>query len=270
MIRPDHSATVTILGCGSSGGVPRIGGSWGDCDPDNPKNARTRCSILVQRHSDAGTTRVLIDTGPDMRAQLIRAGIGELDAAVWTHPHADHVHGLDDLRMITMNMRQRLQVWADIPTQQDLLARFAYAFNQPADSNYPPILDLNTIAGPLTITGAGGDITLEPLPVVHGNIMALGFRIGDLVYMPDVSDIPEDIWPRLAGLQTWIVDALRRTPHPSHAHFDKALSWIAKAEPATAVLTNLHIDMDYAAVDAESPDHVHPAYDGMVLPFSPA
>ncbi len=260
---------VTILGCGSSGGVPRIGGHWGDCDPTNPKNTRTRCSILVERFGENGVTRALIDTGPDMRTQLVNAGIGEIDAAIWTHAHADHVHGLDDLRMITMNTRKRLQSWADKDTQEDLLIRFRYAFVQKEGSAYPPILELNTIDGPFTISGDGGDITLEPLRVQHGRIMALGFRIGDLAYIPDVSDIPDTIWPRLTGLNTWIVDALRRTPHPSHAHFDQALDWIERAQPQQAVLTNLHIDMDYDAVERDAPDHVTPAFDGMVLAFSP-
>lgn len=128
----------TILGCGSSGGVPRLGGIWGDCDPENPKNTRRRCSMLVERVTDQGTTRVLIDTTPDMRQQLLDAGVGELDAVLWTHAHADHVHGLDDLRMVVFNMRARLPVWADAPTQKDLSDRFGYAFVQPEGSSYPP------------------------------------------------------------------------------------------------------------------------------------
>ena len=137
----------TILGCGSSGGVPRIGDNWGDCDPKNPKNNRQRCSLLVERLNQTGTTRVLIDTSPDMRNQLLEAGVGSLDGVVYTHSHADHVHGLDDLRMIFFNMRTRINVWADQSTQNDLTERFKYAFVQPQDSPYPPILNLNTIKG---------------------------------------------------------------------------------------------------------------------------
>ena len=148
----------TILGCGSSGGVPRLGGHWGDCDPANPKNNRRRCSLLIEREGPDGTTRVLIDTSPDLRAQLLDAGVGELDAVVYTHSHADHVHGLDDLRMIVFNMRRRLPVWADGDTQNDLYSRFGYAFMQPADSPYPPILDMHTIKGAFTIAGQGGDM----------------------------------------------------------------------------------------------------------------
>ena len=256
---------VTILGCGSSGGVPRLGGHWGDCDPANPRNRRTRCSLLIERIGDNGITRVLIDTSPDLRQQLLDAGVGELSGVVYTHSHADHVHGLDDLRMIVFNMRARLPVWADAATRADLIARFGYAFVQPEGSSYPPILDLHTIRGPVTIDGAGGAITLDPFEVVHGAIDALGFRIGGLAYLPDVSDIPEAVWPKLDGLECWILDALRRTPHPTHAHLDRALEWIERAGPARAVLTNMHIDLDYAAVAAETPDHVTPAHDGMVI-----
>jgi phosphoribosyl 1,2-cyclic phosphate phosphodiesterase len=257
----------TILGCGSSGGVPRLGGHWGDCDPDNPKNTRRRCSLLIRRRDGAGETAVLIDTSPDLRAQLLDAGIGRLDAVVYTHAHADHVHGLDDLRMIVFNMRQKLPVWADGPTQNDLLSRFAYAFVQPPGSAYPPILDLNAIEGDLTIDGPGGPITLMPFEVEHGNIDALGFRIRDVAYLPDVSAIPETAWPVLRGLDCWILDALRRTPHPSHAHLARSLEWIERAAPRTAVLTNMHIDLDYATVADETPTHVIPAHDGLTLTY---
>jgi len=257
----------TILGCGSSGGVPRLGDDWGACDPANPKNQRRRCSLLIERETDAGTTRVLIDTSPDMRAQLLDAGVGALDAVIYTHSHADHVHGLDDLRMIVFNMRRRLPVWADGPTQEALYARFGYAFVQPAGSPYPPILDMHTIRGDVVITGAGGEVRLQPFRAEHGAMDALGFRIGPLAYLPDAVRIPEESWPVLEGLQCWIVDALRRRPHPTHAHLDLTLEWIARARPRLAVLTNMHVDLDYAAVDAETPDHVIPAHDGQVLSF---
>lgn len=257
----------TILGCGSSGGVPRLGGIWGDCDPTNPKNTRRRCSLLVEKEGENGTTTVLIDTSPDMRAQLLDAGIGRLDAVIYTHPHADHVHGLDDLRMIVYNTRARLPVYADEPTKKDLLNRFGYAFVQPPGSDYPPILDMNPIDGDVTIGGDGGPITFSPIEVIHGNINALGFRIGDVAYLPDVSDIPEAAWPMLDNLDTWIIDALRRTPHPSHSHLENSLAWIARAKPRRAVLTNMHIDLDYQTVADETPDHILPAYDGLVLRY---
>lgn len=257
----------TILGCGSSGGVPRIGGIWGACDPANPKNRRTRCSLLVERVEGGHTTSVLIDTSPDMRAQLLAAEVGRLDAVIYTHAHADHVHGLDDLRQIVFNTRQRLQVWADRPTQEALLSRFAYAFVQLAGSSYPPICDMNAIRGPFEVSGPGGSIAITPFHVDHGDIEALGLRIGGLAYLPDVLSIPEAAWAHLQGLDCWILDALRRTPHPTHAHLALALEWIERARPAHAVLTNMHIDLDHGEVEAETPAHVSAAYDGMVLEY---
>lgn len=257
----------TILGCGSSGGVPRLGGLWGDCDPDEPRNQRTRCSMLIERESPEGITRILIDTTPDMRTQLLRAGVGALDAVVYTHSHADHVHGLDDLRQIVFNTRTRLPVWADGDTQNDLFSRFGYAFVQPEGSPYPPILEMHTIAGDVTIDGAGGPVTLTPFKVNHGAIDALGFRVNDLAYLPDVAEMYADSWPALEGLDCLILDALRRTPHPTHLHLDKALDWIERLSPRRAVLTNMHIDLDYATVAAETPDHVTPAHDGMILRY---
>ncbi len=259
--------SFTILGCGSSGGVPRLGGNWGDCDPSNPKNYRRRCSMLVTRRNQNGATRVLIDTSPDLRAQLLDAHVGELDAVVYTHAHADHVHGIDDLRMIVFNMRKRIPVWADGPTQEALYSRFGYAFVQPKGSAYPPILDMHTIDGEVTIRGAGGEITLRPFEVEHGNMDALAFRMEDIVYMPDVLDIPDSAWRYLEGLECWIVDALRRTPHPTHAHLEKTLGWIRRAAPRLAVLTNMHIDMDYATVEKETSENITPAYDGMTLTY---
>ncbi len=257
----------TILGCGSSGGVPRLGGHWGDCDPTNPRNARRRCSMLVERITDDGTTTVLIDTSPDMRQQLLDAGVGRLDAVVYTHSHADHVHGLDDLRMIVFNMRRRLPVWADGDTQNDLFSRFGYAFIQPDDSPYPPILDMHTIKGDVTISGKGGDILLTPFKVNHGSIDALGFRIHDLAYLPDVAQMTDEAWEALQDLDCWILDTLRRTPHPTHSHLEQSLDWIARAEPRRAVLTNMHIDLDYQTLENETPDHITPAYDGMTISY---
>ena len=257
----------TILGCGSSGGVPRLGGDWGDCDPANPKNRRRRCSMLVERLVGDATTRVLIDTSPDMREQLLDANVGTLDGVVFTHSHADHTHGIDDLRQVVFNMRRRLPVWADAPTQNALISRFGYAFMQPEGSPYPPILDLRSINGPFSVDGPAGPITFQPFTVDHGAMAALGFRIGPLAYLPDVVDIPAAVWPQLAGLQCWVLDALRRKPHPTHVHLALSLDWIARARPAQAILTNMHLDMDYDTLCAELPATVSPAYDGRVITF---
>ncbi len=258
---------ITILGCGSSGGVPRLGGHWGACDPAEPKNNRRRCSLLVERVTETGTTSVLIDTSPDMRAQLLDAGVGRLDAVIFTHSHADHVHGLDDLRMIVINMRARLPVWADLPTKAALLERFAYAFVRPEGSSYPPILDMNDIDGEVCIDGAGGMLRFAPFLVPHGGMDALGFRIEGVAYLPDVSAMTDEAWHAVDGLRCWIVDALRREPHPTHSHLAQTLDWIDRAAPRTAVLTNMHNDLDYRTLCHETADHIQPAFDGMTLTF---
>ncbi len=221
--------------------------------------------MLLEQFGSQGVTRVLIDTSPDMRTQLLAAGVSQLDAVVYTHAHADHMHGLDDLRMIVMQSKKRMDVWADALTQADLLARFHYAFITPEGSNYPPICDLHSIIGEVKINGAGGEMCLTPLPVQHGQIPALGFRVGGLAYIPDVSGIPDSTWQMLNDLDIWVLDALRYMPHPSHVHLERALQWIERAGPKQGVLTNMHIDLDYDRVAAETPDHVAPAYDGMQL-----
>ena len=257
--------TFTILGCGSSGGVPRLGAGWGVCDPNNPKNRRSRCSLLVERIGAQGKTSVLVDTSPDMRQQLLDAGVTNLDGVIYTHGHADHVHGIDDLRPIVFSRKERLTVWADGPTQERLYSGFSYVFVQPESSPYPPILDLKTLDGDVTIDGAGGPITFRPFEVDHGSIDALGFRIGDVAYLPDVAEIPDAAWPVLQDLDVWVIDALRRDPHPTHAHLEKTLQWIERAKPNRAFLTNMHVDLDYDTLCAELPDHIRPAYDGLTV-----
>lgn len=259
---------ATILGCGSSAGVPRIGGDWGDCDPAEPRNRRSRCSMLVERAGPDGVTRALIDTTPDLRSQLLAAGVGILDAAVFTHPHADHLHGVDDLRTVVQNRRSRLPVWADADTSEVLISRFAYVFVQPPGSLYQPILDLNAIDGSFDVDGAGGPIPFRPIRVQHGRIDALGFRIGALAYIPDVSAIPDTAWPELDGLDVLVLDALRRQPHPTHAHLALSLEWIERIAPRRAFLTNLHNDLDYGTLCGELPPAVRPAYDGLEIDFA--
>lgn len=257
---------AVVLGCGSSGGIPRIGGpdgggNWGDCDPDNPKNRRRRCSLLVEQDD----TRVLIDTGPDLVPQLLDARVSTLDGVVYTHAHADHTHGVDDLRQVVFNAGRILPLWADEDTARSLITRFGYIFETPPGSGYPPIATLCPITGPFDI----GPLRLTPFRVAHGAITALGFRIEAggraLVYLPDVSDIPDAAWPTIEGADVFICDALRRKPHPSHAHLPLTLEWMARAAPRRGIITNMHLDMDYDAVDRDTPPHITPAFDGMVI-----
>lgn len=268
MTAPD-TLRATILGCGSSGGVPRLGGedgrgNWGACDPANPRNRRRRCALLVERIGARGITRVLVDVGADVREQLLSAEVGTLDAALITHDHADHVHGLDDLRPIVLNRRERLDVWTDPDTGAVLADRFAYAFVQPEGSSYPSIYNLRLHDGTVRIDGAGGPVEAVAHVVQHGpGYKARGFRFGGLAYTPDVSELPDEAAAKLAGLDVWIVDALRWTPHPTHAHVERTLEWIAALRPRRAVLTNLHTDLDYDALAGYLPDRIEPAHDGM-------
>jgi len=261
------SLTLTILGCGSSGGVPRIGNNWGQCDPSNPKNRRRRCSLLIRRKGVGGDTCVLIDTSPDLREQMLAHNVTMLDAVLYSHEHADHTHGIDELRAFYIMRRQRMPVWADEVTGTLLTSRFNYCFYTAPGSDYPPILNLNRlVAGePVDVTGAGGTVSALPFEVEHGNIRALGFRIGKVAYTPDINGIPERSLPALEGLDLWIVDALRRDPHPSHFSLKETLEWISRLKPKRAVLTNMHIDLDFDTLKAELPEGVEPAYDGMVL-----
>ena len=255
----------TILGCASSGGVPRPALGWGACDPNNPKNRRRRCSLLIERHGDSGVTRVLVDTGPDLREQLIDAKVDWLDAVLYTHEHADHTHGIDDLRGLVLRKRRRVDVYADDATSRMLMTRFSYCFVQPAGSEYPPILNMHElVAGkPLTIEGKGGPIAILPFAQDHGDIVSLGFRVGSVAYSSDLHDMSDDSAQALAGLAVWIVDALRYTPHPSHFSVADALAWIERIKPARAILTNMHTDLDYEVLRQSLPTGVEPAYDGM-------
>lgn len=260
---------ATILGCGSSGGVPRVADGWGACDPSEPRNRRRRCSILVERIGACGTTTVLVDTSPDLREQLIDAGVGWIDGVLMTHDHADHTHGIDDLRPIVIHNRRRVAVHMEAEAAERIMGRFSYCFTAPEGSPYPPILTAHDIVPgtPVVVGGEGGDIVADPFPVMHGPTVALGFRFGGLAYTPDVSDIPEESAARLAGLDVWIVDALRPTPHISHFTVDEALGWIDRLKPRRAILTNMHVDLDYAALAARLPAHVVPAHDGMTVEF---
>jgi phosphoribosyl 1,2-cyclic phosphate phosphodiesterase len=259
--------TLTILGCGSSAGVPRPALGWGACDPNNPKNRRRRCSLLVEQTSPDGTTRVLIDTSPDLREQLIDAEVEDIDAVFLTHEHADQTHGIDDLRSVVLRRRRRIPVYLSQSTAEHILLRFAYCFESPPGSDYPPILDSHPVeAGESrTIAGKGGPLSLSAFLLQHGNIPALGYRIGDAAYTPDVNDIPRASWPALDNLDLWIIDGLRYTGHPSHFSINDALSWIERFRPKRAVITNMHSDLDYEVLRLSLPAGVIPAWDGMRL-----
>lgn len=259
---------VTLLGCGSSGGVPRATGDWGVCDPNEPRNRRTRCGLLLQKwRGEAGAaedaTTVLIDTPPDLRTQLAEAKPAHLDAVLISHDHADQVAGFDDVRAFFIKQRRTIPVWLDEPTRRTFMTRFGYAFE--AQGGYPAIVrDGGHLAPlvPVRIDGPGGELEILPLDQDHGFSRSLGFRAGGFAYSNDVVAMPDATWDGLNNLDLWIVDALREKPHPTHAHLELALEWIARARPGRSVLTNMHIDMDYQALKARLPAGVEPGYDG--------
>ena len=254
---------VTILGCGGSGGVPFAdgtpGGNWGVCDPANPRNRRTRVSVWVE----AAGTSFLIDASPDLRRQILDNGVDRIDALLFTHAHADHCHGLDDLRALAYRRRAPIPAYMSAKTRRDLTGRFAYAFASSGnpDSLYRPLLDDIEIEGPLEI----GGVTVLPFVQQHGRDTTLGFRIGDFAYSTDVSALDEEAFARLEGLELWVLDGLRDRPHPTHSHIAQSLDWIARAKPARAVLTHLNHEVDYAELAARCPEGVEPGYDGLTV-----
>jgi phosphoribosyl 1,2-cyclic phosphate phosphodiesterase len=261
---------IVILGCGSSGGVPRADGAFGACDPQDRRNWRTRCSLLVRRTREDGEgaeTTVIVDTAPEFRQQTVAAKVRRLDAVLLTHDHADQTHGIDDIRAFAMNQRARIPCWMDAATRATMLRRFGYIFE--GEGMYPAIADLKD-APPFgqawSIDGPSGPIPVTTFDQDHGgNVRSLGYRFGDVAYSSDLVDLPEASFDALAGLDLWIVDALRYTPHPTHAHVDKALGWIARVKPRRAILTNMHIDLDYTELAGRLPPGVEPAYDGMTV-----
>jgi phosphoribosyl 1,2-cyclic phosphate phosphodiesterase len=257
----------TILGCGASPGVPRIDGSWGACDPANPKNRRRRCAMLVQRFGAEGQTDVLVDTGPDLREQMITTGLKGLDGVLYSHDHADHTHGIDDLRILAYNRKRLIDVYFDEATAAIVQRRFDYCFATPEGSSYPPIVKGHLIepGREVAITGAGGEVRTLPFRQLHGGITSLGFRFGGLAYSSDLHGLPDESLPLLEDLDVWILDALRYTYHPSHFSVEQALEWIEKVKPRRAILTHLHMDLDYETLRRQLPDGVEPAFDGMRL-----
>ncbi len=249
---------MIMLGSGTSSGVPRIGGDWGVCDPGNLKNRRRRVSILVE----AGSTRLLVDTGPDLREQLLDANVGWLTAVLFTHDHADHCHGIDDLRAIFHNARVEIDCYMDRATRASLRTRFSYVFSGRA--GYPPTARAHLLSNELHL----GDIVVRPFLQKHGPVHSMGYRFEAdgkaIAYSTDTSGFPDDSWPLLEDLDLWVVDALRRNPHPTHSHLSQTLEWIERAQPAEAWLTHMDQSMDHDTLMAELPDRVSPGHDGRI------
>jgi phosphoribosyl 1,2-cyclic phosphate phosphodiesterase len=250
---------VTILGCGASTGVPAIGPDWGACDPADRRNRRRRASVLVE----AGEVAILIDTSPDLREQLIDARVRRLDAVLMTHAHADHLHGIDDIRQLNRLMKAAIPLWADGKTLAEIRRRFGYALEPPPQSGnfYRPTLDPREITSVFTVRG----VPIMPFVQGHGYSSTLGFRIGGMAYSTDVTELDEAAFAAIAGIELWIVDCMRRAPHTTHSHLEKTLGWIARVRPRRAVLTHMDQSLDYAALVAELPAGVEPGQDGLVI-----
>lgn len=259
---------VTLLGCGSSGGVPRADGDWGDCDPAEPRNWRSRCSLLVRRRGAApeAETTLIVDTSPDLRSQTALAGTRRLDAVLLTHDHADQVHGIDDVRAFFNKQRARIPCHMDAETKATVLQRFGYAFE--GEKDYPAIcrmVDLPAHGTPFSVDGPSGAIPVVTFDQDHGAVRSVGYRFGDVAYSSDVVDLDEAAFTALAGLDVWIVDALRYRPHPTHAHLERTLEWVGRLKPRRTILTNMHIDLDYQTLVRDLPKGVEPGYDGLRL-----
>ncbi|WP_417816425.1 MBL fold metallo-hydrolase [Thalassospira alkalitolerans] len=251
---------ITILGCGSSNGVPSVGLGWGKCNPKNPKNRRLRSSILIEQ---AGK-KILVDVTPDFREQALQHDINHIDAVLFTHAHADHVHGIDELRWINVAMHRPIDVYASSTTIAEIDHRFGYVFEPLAegvDFYYKPVLIPHVISGPLVPAG----VPITAFSQSHGYGETLGFRVGNFAYSTDVVDFPEESREHLYGLDVWVVDCLRHKPHATHAHLEKALEWVAEFKPKQTYFTHMSILLDYDQAMADTPENVAPAYDGLVI-----
>jgi phosphoribosyl 1,2-cyclic phosphate phosphodiesterase len=258
---------VTVLGCGGSGGVPLITGDWGRCNPGNPKNRRRRVSVLVEQ----GDTTILIDTSPDLRAQFLDAGVTRLDAVLYTHEHADHCHGIDELRAFGNGRKDgAIPAYGMAGTLDLLRQRFRYIFEQSGDGSgvlYRPLLEARIVDGPFIVK----DIPVMPFVQDHGyGTTTTGYRIGGMAYSTDVVGLDDAAFAVIENLDLWIVDCLRYEPHPTHAHFDLTLSWIARAKPKRAILTHLNHLLDYDDLASRCPPGVEPGYDGLVVEIDDA
>jgi phosphoribosyl 1,2-cyclic phosphate phosphodiesterase len=252
---------ITMLGCGGSQGVPTAAGDWGLCDPVDPRNRRRRVSLLIEAGEGDALRRLLIDTTPDFRDQMIDAGIRHLDAVLYTHAHADHLHGIDDLRAFNRAMGRPIPIWASEATLADIHRRFGYAIGTPPGSFYRPTLIPHLFDGPFEAAGFG----IIPFDQDHGFSRSTGFRIGDFAYSTDVVTLSDMDFELLAGVSVWIVDCVRIEPHPTHSHLERTLEWIAKVKPERAVLTHMDITLDYASLAKRLPPGVIPGHDGLVI-----
>ena len=262
---------VTVLGCGGSGGVPLAdgtpGGNWGDCDPTEPRNRRRRVSVMVEGEGAGGGT-LLIDCSPDLRAQLLDHPVARLDAVLLTHAHADHVHGIDDLRAYTYRQRAAIPTYMDTATHKTVTRRFDYVFaSSHAESNlYPALLDDRVIVAGVPFDAAG--FSVLPILQEHGHTHSLGYRIGDFAYSTDVARLDDPALPALTGLKLWVVDCLRMAPHPTHSHFERTIRWVERVKPQHTILTHMNHSADYQALAALCPAGVEPAYDGLSVRLS--
>ena len=257
----------TLLGTGSSGGVPRVGNDWGKCDPDNPKNRRRRCAMLIERvRSDGSKTTLMVDAGADLREQLLTADVKVLDGLLLTHPHADHIFGLDDVRQLAITHKSSIDIYMDEHTSDIVMSAFGYCFNQAANSSYPAFCTEHRIDHHqcVSVTGDGGVVDAMPIVAEHGDIQALGFKVNNVIYLPDVKRITDErSLEALENADFLIIDALRRHPHPSHLNLDECLEFIERYKPGRSILTNMHSDLDYAELQMMLPQNIEPGFDGL-------
>ncbi len=255
---------LTVLGSGTSSGVPRIGNDWGRCDPANPRNRRTRVSVLVESEA----TRILVDTSPDMRQQLLAADVIDIDAILWTHDHADHCHGIDDVRQIYHHRKTAVTGYAREPVIRRLSERFSYVFQ--GARGYNPTIEPHVLPDRLLI----GDISVTSVDQPHGDIWSTGFRFDhqgrSIGYATDFHAVTPDMLALYDGLDLWVADALRETPHPTHAHLAMTLDAAAAVSPRRTILTHMDHSMDYDHLCAMLPSGIEPGYDGMVVELDPA
>jgi phosphoribosyl 1,2-cyclic phosphate phosphodiesterase len=255
---------VTVLGCGGANGLPTIGNDWGVCDPNNPKNRRQRASILVE----SDRSRILVDTSPDIRQQLVDANVSAIDAILYTHHHADHVHGIDDVRVLNRLSQKIIDAYGSAESLQAIAKRFDYIFTPPPMQNgklsfYKPCLNAHVVQPGEVFKAAGLDVL--PFDQDHGFMKTLGFRFGDFAYSTDLVDLDEAAFAALDGIKFWLVGCLGTAVHPTHAHLDKVLGWIDRLKPERAVLTHMAGGLDYATLAKTLPKGIEPAYDGMVI-----